>query len=80
MSGNTTSNDLQTMVSLTNLDLDENDCIHCASYRTHIIVKGTIYSKELNKFEEEITAAALLDQFKLFRELGALENYTTFST
>jgi hypothetical protein len=61
-----------------NLNLNSSHYIRCAGHIINLVVKATVYGKGVSKFEEQLAAATPMDQFKLFRKLGAVGKLHNF--
>jgi hypothetical protein len=78
---NTSNNDSETITGLNlhpNISINPDHRIHCAGHIINLIVKATIYSKGISKFEEALAAATPIDQFKLHRQFGVVGKLHSF--
>jgi hypothetical protein len=78
---NATSNDSELIKGLnehTNISLQSHHQLRCAGHIINLIVKATIYGKGVGRWEEELAAAAPIDQFELWRKLGVVGKLHNF--
>lgn len=78
---NATSNDAELIKGLNrhaDISLEPHHRIRCAGHIINLVVKATIYGKGVSRWEEQLAAAAPMDQFKLFRELGVVGKLHNF--
>jgi hypothetical protein len=78
---NGTSNDSELIKSLNlhpNIDISSQHRVRCAGHIINLVVKATIYGDGVSKWEEQLAAAALKEQFQMFRRLGVVGRLHNF--
>ena len=78
---NATSNDNQFIEGLNespHINFGSENRIRCAGHIINLVVKATIYGSGISKFEEELSQAAPMDQFQLFRRYGVVGKLHNF--
>ena len=78
---NATSNDNQFIEGLnesSQINFASENRIRCAGHIINLIVKAMIYGSGVSKFEEELSHAAPMNQFQLFRRYGVIGKLHNF--